>query len=202
MKTVVIEAQARDSVGKKDAAHLRRAGHVPCVLYGDKQACVHFHAHKNSFKDIIFSPDFVTAEVKVSGNSYNAFIKAAQYNPVTDELQHVDFQLLQPNHPVVIELPLKLQGLAVGVQAGGKLLQKVRRLKVKAMPEKLIAEIKVDVSKLEVGKSIRVRDLELTGIEVLVPPATPLASVEITRALRAAAAAAAAAATSAGKKKK
>lgn len=202
MKTVVIEAQSRDAVGKRNAANLRRNGHVPCVLYGEKQECVHFHAHQKAFKSIITSPDFVAAEVQVDGKSYHAFLKQAQYSPITDELQHADFQLLQENHPVIIELPLKLHGLAVGVQAGGKLLQKMRRLRVKAMPDKLISEIIVDVTKLEVGKSIRVRDLNLDGIEALVPAATPIASVEITRALRAAAAAAAAAAASAGKKKK
>lgn len=202
MKTVVIEAQARQLLGKKSSADLRRADQVPCILYGDKQECVHFSAHKGAFKAIITSPDFVAAEVQVNGKSYSAFLKDAQYSPITDEIQHADFQLLQPNHPVIIELPLKLKGLAVGVQAGGKLLQKVRRIKVKAMPDKLISEITVDVTPLEVGKSIRVRDLKLDGIEVLMQPAIPLASVEITRALRAAAAAAAAAAASAGKKKK
>ncbi len=143
MKSVVIEAQARESVGKKNAADLRRDGQVPCVLYGDKQECVHFYAPKNAFKPITTSPNFMSAEINVNGKTYSAFLKDAQYSPITDELQHADFQLLQPNHPVIIELPLKLKGLAVGVQAGGKLLQKVRRIKVKAMPDKLISEINV-----------------------------------------------------------
>lgn len=201
MSSVKIDAQLRENLGKSASRNLRKNGQVPCVIYGEKgDACVHISAPSVAFKPIITSPNFVSAKVCVDGKEYDAFIKEAQYSPLTDELQHVDFQVLSPGHPILTELPIRLSGLALGVKAGGRLLQKMRKMRVKAMPEKLVSEVVVDVSNLEVGKSVRVRDVKIEGIEFLISPATPIASVEITRALRAAAAAAAAAST--GKKKK
>ncbi len=203
MNTVTIDAQLRQDLGKSASRALRRQGQVPCVLYGSNgSSCIHFSAPAKAFNPIITSPNFVAAKIVVEGKEHDAFIKDAQYDSLTDDLQHVDFQVLTPGHPILTELPIRLNGLAAGVKAGGRLLQKMRKMRVKAMPEKLVSEVVVDVTNLEVGKSVRVRDVKIEGVEFLLSPATPIASVEITRALRAAAAAAAAAAASAGKKKK
>ena len=201
MKGIVIEGQLRTDLGKRHNKTLRADGSVPCVLYGGGEN-VHFYAAEVAVKNIIYNSHFTTADIQVEGKTYSAFIKEAQFHPVTDKVQHIDFQLLVPGHPVVTNLPVSLHGLAVGVKAGGKLLQKVRQVKVKAMPDKLVSEIKVDVTHLEVGKSVRIRDINYEGIQIMMSPAIPIASVEITRALRAAAAAAAAAATGAKGKKK
>lgn len=201
MEGIVVEGQIRTDVGKKSTKAVRNEEMVPCVLYGNGEN-IHFQAPITAFKKLIYTPYFNAADLRIDGKSYRAFIKDSQFHPVTDKLLHLDFQMLIPGQPVITDLPITLHGLAVGVKAGGKLLQKVRKVRVKALPEKLLSEIKVDVSHLEVGKSVRVRDIVSDGLQVMMSPAVPLASVEITRALRAAAAAAAAAAKAPKGKKK
>ncbi|MEZ4886961.1 MAG: 50S ribosomal protein L25/general stress protein Ctc [Chitinophagales bacterium] len=198
MKAIAIEGTIRNSSGKKAAKEVRREDMVPCVVYGGEEN-VHFSAPMSAIRPLIYTPDFNTISVTVEGKTYSTIIKDFQSHPVTDSIMHVDFQELVPNRPIFTEIPVRLTGLAKGVKAGGKLMLKMRTLKVKALPENLVSEIKVDVTPLEVGKSVRVRSVNIEGIEVMNSPATPIASVDITRALRSAAAAAATAAAAAAK---
>jgi large subunit ribosomal protein L25 len=86
---------------------------------------------------------------------------------------------------VTVELPIRFDGVSAGLKAGGKLMQKLRRVKIKATPENLIDEIALDVTSLQLGQSIRVRDIKAgEGIEILNSPGIPIASVEIPRALK------------------
>jgi len=189
MKNIVIEASLRTDTGKKSTKAVRKNNQVPCVLYGGK-GNVHFSADAKAFKELFYKPEFSTAEIKIDGNSYKAFVKASQFHPVNDNLLHVDFQELVPGQTVLTEIPIRLEGLAIGVKAGGKLNLKLRKLKVKTQPKYLVPEIVVNVEHLELSKSVRVREVKMEGFEFVNPPAVPIASVEITRALRAAAAAA------------
>lgn len=189
MKTITVEGQLRKEVGKKATKAIRSAHGVPCVLYGSDQN-VHFSAGQKAVKPLIYTPDFQKAAIQVEGKTYTAIVKDLQFHPVTDELLHLDFQELVEGRKVLVELPVRLVGLAKGVRAGGKLLQKMRTVKVKTLPKYLVSEIVVNVDDLELGRSVRVRDIDLGGVEFVTPEATPIASVEITRALRSAAAAA------------
>jgi large subunit ribosomal protein L25 len=191
MKTVSIIGEARASTGKRNTKDLRNKNHVPCVLYGGNEN-IHFSALERAFKPILTTPDLVVAQIEVEGKTYQAILKDSQFDPIKDKPLHLDFQELVPGHAVNTELPIRLTGMAIGVKAGGRLLQKVRKLLVKAMPESLVSEIIVGVEHLDVGKSIRVRDIQLPGVQILNSPALPIASVEITRAIRSAQAAAAA----------
>lgn len=189
MKNIVIEASLRTDTGKKSTKALRKNNLVPCVLYGGK-GNIHFSADVRAFKELLYKPEFSTAEIQIDGSSYKAFVKDSQFHPVNDNLLHVDFQELIEGQSVLTEIPIRLEGLAIGVKAGGKLNLKLRKLKVKTQPQYLVPEIVVNVAHLELSKSVRVRDVNMEGIEFVNPPAVPIASVEITRALRAAAAAA------------
>ncbi len=191
MKTVSIIGEARASTGKRNTKDLRNKNHVLCVLYGGNEN-IHFSALERAFKPILTTPDLVVAQIEVEGKTYQAILKDSQFDPIKDKPLHLDFQELVPGHAVNTELPIRLTGMAIGVKAGGRLLQKVRKLLVKAMPESLVSEIIVGVEHLDVGKSIRVRDIQLPGVQILNSPALPIASVEITRAIRSAQAAAAA----------
>lgn len=189
METVAINGTQKTANGKKAAKAIRRTGAVPCVIYGGAKE-VHFTAQEIAFKSLIFSSDFKLAEITVDNNSYKCILKDAQFHPVKDNLMHVDFLELKPNHPVKLEIPVRFKGVSPGVKSGGKLMQKLRKLKIKTTPEKLIDEVTFDISALELGASIRVRDLEaIEGIEVMNSPGIPVASVEIPRALRSAEAA-------------
>ncbi len=190
MKSLAIEGTARELGGKKLAKQVRREGLVPCVMYGGKEN-LHFSTSASDLRPLIYTADFHTVNVNIGGQTYNAILKSLQTHPVTDAIMHVDFQQLIEDRPVFAEIPIRLVGLASGVKDGGKLITKMRKLKIKAFPKDLVSEVKVDVTALEVGKSVRVQDVQIDGVQFMNAAPTPIASVEITRALRSAAAAAA-----------
>lgn len=200
MKAKAIEGTIRNTSGKKSAKNIRREGMVPCVIYGGEET-IHFSTPIAALRPLINTPDFNTVSITVEGKTYDTVIKTYQEHPVTDNLIHVDFQELVADRPIYTEVPIRLKGLAIGVKNGGKLMLKMRSLKVKALPKDLISEIPVDVSKLEVGKSVRVQSVNIEGVQIMNAPASPIASVDITRALKSAAAAAAKEEKKAAKKK-
>ncbi|MEM8585085.1 MAG: 50S ribosomal protein L25 [Bacteroidota bacterium] len=191
MEVVAIDAQAREDLGKKAAKATRRDGGVPAVLYGQTDP-VHFTLNPLAVRPLVYTPDFKVAEVNLDGKSHKAIVKDIQFHPVTDEIQHIDFLSLTDGHPVKVAVPVKFVGTSPGVRGGGKLQQVMRRIKIKATPEKLVDHLVLSIEGLELGQSIRVRDIDVPeGIEVLNPGASPVATVEIPRALRSAATAAA-----------
>lgn len=183
MKSIVLEATLRTDNGKKAANHLRKAGEVLCNLYGGEQA-IAFSAPYNSFTPIVYTPDFFKVELKLDGKSYTALVKEIQYHPVTDKLLHIDFLELIPNKEIFADIPVILTGQAAGVKAGGKLVQKLRKVKVKATPENLVDKIELNVESLKLGKSIKVKNISQANLTIVNPGSVPVASVEIPRALR------------------
>ncbi len=200
MQVVNIKGEIRTALGKKGAKATRNQGLIPCVLYGGDEV-VHFSTTLNEVRHLIYTPDFKVAQVEVDGKPFRCIVKDKQFHPVNDQVIHLDFLRLAEGHPVKVEVPVRFKGVSPGVKAGGKLLQKMRTVKLKALPENIIDEITVDISQLELGQSIRVRDIQAgDGVEVLNAPGIPVATVEIPRALRSAQQAAAAAAAPPKKK--
>ncbi len=184
MQTVAIEGTKRQDVGTKYAKAVRREGNVPCVVYGGENV-LHFHAHKNAFKTLIYTPDFKLAEISLGGSTIKSIIKDIQFHPVTDEIMHIDFVELVPNKKVKVVVPVRITGSAPGVKVGGKLQQIIRSVKIETTPEQLIDHVTVDVSELGLGSVVRIRDIQaVDGVEITNPPAIPVASVEVPRALR------------------
>lgn len=191
MNVVAISGEARTDLGKKATKAVRGAGLIPAVLYGGDEV-IHFTTVHSDVKPLVFTPEFHVAEIEVDGTKYRCIVKEVQWHPVTDEITHIDFLRLVDGHPIKLEVPVQFTGSAPGVRAGGKLQQTVRRIKIKTVPEKMVNQLTVDISSLELGQSVRVRDIDvIEGIEVLTQPGTPLAIIEIPRALRSAATAAA-----------
>ncbi len=186
MQTVAIEGKLRSEFGKKASKATRREGLVPCVAYG-KDKVIHFSAKPKAFKSLIYTPDFKVAELNIEGETHRAIIKDSQFHPVTDELLHLDFLLLIEGQSIVTQIPVRTTGVAPGVKLGGKLMQPTRRLKIKTTPENLVDHLTVDISDLDLGKSVRVRDVKaIDGIQIMTSPGIPLVAVEIPRALRSA----------------
>ncbi|WMX14852.1 MULTISPECIES: 50S ribosomal protein L25/general stress protein Ctc [unclassified Aureispira] len=186
MKTIALSGTSRTELGKKSTKALRNAGLVPCVLYGGEKN-LHFSLTTKALRDLIYTNEFRTAEVELDGAKYNAIIKTVQFHPVTDAIQHVDLLELVEGQSVKAEIPIKLVGTAKGVKVGGVLMQKIRKVKVKTTPDKLSSFIEVNVEHLMLGKSIRVREIQVEeGIEIMNAGGIPLASVEVPRALRSA----------------
>lgn len=200
MQVVNIKGEIRTALGKKGAKATRNQGLIPCVLYGGDEV-VHFATTLNEVRQLIYTPDFKVAEVEVDGKPFRCIVKDKQFHPVNEQIIHLDFLRLAEGHLVKVEVPIRFKGTSPGVKSGGKLIQNVRKVKIKALPENIIDEVTVDISNLELGQSFRIRDIKLgEGIEVLNAPGVPVATVEIPRALRSAQQAAAAAATPAKKK--
>lgn len=186
MKTIEIVAELRSATGSKSAKDSRNAGNIPCVIYGGGEN-IYFEAPYNSFRDLIYTSELRKASIKIGENTYEAIIKEYQEHPVTDKVMHIDFQELKEGKAVKLEIPLRFVGLAAGVREGGKLLEQMRKVKVMATPAALSSFIEVSVDSLELGKSLRVRDIPATeGVQIMASPSIPIASVEIPRALRSA----------------
>ena len=196
MKTITIEGQLRTEMGKKATRQLRSQGLVPGVIYGGTQE-VSFAAPVLAFKPIVYTPDFLLVEVKVAGKSYKCILKDLQFDKVSDHLAHVDFLELVQDRPVIATIPVKFTGTSQGVKDGGRLITKVKSLKVKSLPQHLKENIEVDITTLELNGNIRVEDVKEPNYEILNSPRIPIASVVMTRQLKQEEAAAPAAAAAA-----
>ncbi len=183
MKSITIEGQLRTESGKKATRQLRSQKMVPGVIYGGSQE-INFSAPATAFKDIVYTPDFMLADVVIDGNSYRCIMKDLQFHKVTDQLLHVDFLELVEDKKVIATLPLNYIGTPAGVKAGGKLVTKMKSLKVKVLPKYLKEHIDVNIEKLELNENIRVEDVVMDNMEVLNSPRIPIASVTMTRQLK------------------
>lgn len=201
MEVVKVNGIVREGLGKVATKANRKSETIPCVLYGGNEN-VHFTTTWSEVRHLIYTPDFKAAELTVGGTTTKAILKEVQFHPATEQIMHIDFLRLTPNTPIKVSIPLTLRGTSPGVKAGGKLIQSVRKVKVKCMPEVLVDELSLDISKLELGQTARVREIDpVAGIEMMMPPAVPVVLIEIPRALRSAAAAEAKAAAGGTKKK-
>lgn len=180
MKTVSMSGSLRENVGKKDAKMNRKLGKVPCVLYGGKEQ-IHFIADEKDFVKIIFTPEVFIIKLSINTKEYNAVLQDVQYHPVTDKILHVDFLEILSGKPVIIGLPVVIEGSAIGVLGGGQLVKKIRKLKVKAFVEHLPNNIVLDITNLDIGDSIKVKDISRENLEFLDIPNAEIVGVKVTR---------------------
>jgi len=180
MKKVSLSGSLRENVGKKDAKKVRRAGNVPCVLYGGKQQ-IHFEVDSFSFGKIIFTPETFVIELNLDGKIYNALLQDVQYHPVSDSALHADFLEVIPGKPIVSALPIRMVGDSPGVIAGGKLQQKIRKMRVRGIVENLPEEILIDISKLKIGDSIKVKAVKVENVDMLDIPNSVVVMVKAAR---------------------
>ena len=183
MKTITIEGQLRTESGKKATRQLRSQQLVPAVIYGGKEE-INFSAPMPSFKNLVYTSEFLIADIKIDGNSYRCILKDLQFDKVSDALIHIDFLELVENKKVVANLPLKYVGTPVGVKAGGKLVTKMKSIKVKCLPKDLKEFIEVDINKLALNENLRVEDIPAEHMEIMNSPRIPIASVTMTRQLK------------------
>ncbi len=191
METIAINGTPRTELGKKATRALRKAGNVPCNLYGGKET-LNFYAPVSAFKKLIYTPEFRLAEISLGGKTYKAIVKESQFEPVKDTLLHIDFQELVDNVKVKVSVPLHLSGTPRGVANGGKLEQVLKRVSIIALPKDLPSHITVDVTSMDNGDIKRLRDISVPGVTFLLADSNPLARVNVPRQVKEDAAAAAA----------
>jgi large subunit ribosomal protein L25 len=183
MNSITIEGQLRTGTGKSATRQLRSQELVPGVIYGGAEE-INFVAPAKALRPLVYTPSFQLAEVNVDGKTYRCILKDLQFDRVSDELLHVDLLELVEDKKVIATIPLKYVGVAAGVKAGGRLVTKMKALKVKTYPKYLKEQIEVNVEAIEIGGNIRVEDVKTENYEVLNSPRIPIASVVTTRALR------------------
>jgi large subunit ribosomal protein L25 len=180
MKTIEIKAVSRDQFGKKSSNSLRAEGNVPCVMYREKEN-LHFYAHQNVFRGLVYTPEVFLVNLIVDGKNYHAVMKDLQFHPVSDQLQHIDFMQVFDDKPVIIDIPLKITGESSGVKAGGKLRIKRRSLKVKGLVKDLPEHLTVDITNIEIGQSVKIGDLSYDKLEVMDNKRAMIVSVDVSR---------------------
>ena len=195
MKEINIKGTARTEFGKKSARALRKTDAVPCNLYGNmknengESISLPFTTTNAELRNLIYSPDIYAVNLDIDGKSYKAVMREIQFHPVKDNVLHVAFYEVNDVHPIVMEVPIKLNGLAEGVKAGGRLAASVRKLKVKAVYTQIPERLDIDVTSLGLGKTIKVGELHFEGLELVTSKDVVVCQVKMTRGARAAAAA-------------
>ena len=186
MKSFELKGEVRKDLGKKASKLVRKEGEVPCVLYGGDEI-VHFNVTKEAIRKLIYTPEIFLVNLTIGGKVCNAILKDLQFHPVTDNLLHVDFYQVVADKPIVMEVPVTLEGLAEGVKSGGKLSLELRKLKVKGLYNYIPDKLNINVENLGLGKTIQVGDLSFDNLELISAKNNVVCSVKLTRAARGAA---------------
>ena len=180
MKTIEIKGSFRTELGKKSSKELRKSGNVPCVIYG-KEKNIHFFAHENSFKNLVYTHAAHLVKLNIDDKVYKSVLKDMQFHPVKDNILHADFIEIHDNKPVVINIPIKVSGDSVGVIAGGKLSIKRRTLKVKGLADDLPETLPINITDLKIHEGIKVGELSYDKIELLDPKKSMVLTIATSR---------------------
>ncbi|MCQ2225990.1 MAG: 50S ribosomal protein L25/general stress protein Ctc [Paludibacteraceae bacterium] len=181
MKTFELKGASRTATGKKEVKALRATGVIPCNLYG-AGANTNFQVNVEDVRKLIYSPEIFVVNLNIDGKECKAIMKELQFHPVSDKVLHMDFLQVSDSKEIVMNVPVKLQGLAEGVRLGGKLQQEMRYLKVKGLYTNIPEFLTVNVEKLGLGKTIQVRDLSYDNLTILSGQVNVVAGVKATRA--------------------
>jgi large subunit ribosomal protein L25 len=183
MKSIAISGSLRENVGKRDAKELRYQGLVPAVLYGGKNQ-IHFSVSAADLRSLVYTPEVSFVALEIGGVKAQAIIQDVTFHALTDLPLHIDFLELDEKKPVVMQIPVKLTGTSPGVKIGGKLVQKLRKLRVKALPKDMPQYVEVSITKLEVGKSVGVGELQFDNFKIMNNADDTIVSVTMSRALK------------------
>lgn len=184
MKTFKLTAQPRTDLGKKAAKELRKSNLIPVVLNGDGKEAIHLTVSQDDVRKLVYTPDIFAIELTVEGNTSMAVLKDLQFHPVKDTILHMDLLSVTPEKPVTMEVPVKLEGHAEGVKAGGKLNLSMKKLKVKAPYTEIPERLLINVDNLGLGKTLQVGELHFEGLELMNAKNAVVCAVQLTRAAR------------------
>jgi large subunit ribosomal protein L25 len=188
MEIIALQGHRKEGSGKEEAKKIRRNGQIPAVMYrsGGGEA-IQFSLNVSDIRHLVYTSKFKMAEITVNGATHKCIVKDIQFHPVTDTVLHLDFLELVPGVKFKATVPLRFAGQAPGVKEGGKFIPRMRQVNILTTPDKAVDEVSADISAMELGSTIRVRDITpIEGVEITNTIAVPIASIEIPRALKAA----------------
>lgn len=187
MKTFQLNAQVREGKGKKEAKTLRKQGLLPAVIYGDGKEATMLTIKEKDLRNLVYTPDIYVIELNMGAETRTCILQDIQFHPVTDHILHVDLLEVSKEKPITMEVPVVLDGHSVGVRAGGNLTLDMRKLRVKALYENIPERLHIDVTKLQIGKTIQVGELSFDNLELLNAKNAVVCAVRVTRTSRSAA---------------
>ncbi len=168
MDVITLEAQPRE-VGKKTARATRRAGNVPCILYGHRVEPVAFQVPEKSLHPLIYTQETHLITVNLDSNSWECVVKDIAFHPITDRPMHADFQVLQEGEQVTLSVPVRYLGTAIGHTQGGNLSFMLHELEVSCLPNDIPSYIDVDITEVGIGDAIHVGELEIENVDIHAP---------------------------------
>lgn len=180
MKTVALTGELRSELGSKYSRAMRNEGKVPCVLYGGGEH-IHFFVYSPDFKALVYTPNMYKVQLTIEGKKYIAILHDMQFHPVNEAILHADFLAVDEKKPVTVSIPVTVAGNSPGVRAGGKLIQKIQRLKVKGLISNIPDSIVVNIDALDLGQSTKVKNISIPNIEILDNKDNAVVSVKMTR---------------------
>lgn len=180
MKTVALTGELRSELGSKSSRALRNEGKVPCVLYGGSEL-VHFFIYSPDFKNLVYTPNMYKVQLTIEGKKYQAILQDMQFHPVNEAIIHADFLLVDDQKQVTVSIPVKVTGNSPGVRSGGKLIQKVMRLKVKGLISNIPDSVDVNIDTLDLGQSIKIKQISIPNIDILDSKDNAIVTVKMTR---------------------
>ena len=183
MKTVEIIGYYRANLGKTESKRLRGESFVPCVMYGGKEQ-IHFSSPMILFRDLVYTPEACFVELNIEGDIKKAILQDIQFHPVSEVILHAYFLELFDEKMVKMSIPIRTVGVAPGVQTGGKLVMKMPKINISALPANMPDFIEVDISALELGKTFKVGQLQAKNYDILTSPLVSICSIEVPRAMR------------------
>lgn len=183
MKTIEIIGYKRANLGKLEARRLRGDGNVPCVLYGGKEQ-VHFYAPMILFRDLVYTPEAAFIKLNIEGDEYEAILQDVQFHPVNELILHADFLELHEDRLIKMDIPVQFNGIAPGIQQGGKLMVNLRKVHIQALPKDMPERIDLDISGLELGNSVKIGDIETKNFTLLNSPRVSIATISIPRLMK------------------
>ncbi|MBQ2192441.1 MAG: 50S ribosomal protein L25 [Prevotella sp.] len=195
MREIALNGQKRTDTGKKASKLLRKEGLVPCNLYGEKKGenglpeALAFSIPMAELRKAIYTPHVYVMNITIDGALHVAIVKELQFHPTTDALLHADFYEVTESKPITVGIPVKLNGLAQGVRDGGRINLSIRKINVTAPYKNIPETLDIDVTNLQLGKSIKVGELSFEGLDIATSPEVVVCSVKATRASRSAASA-------------
>lgn len=212
MKTYQLSAEPRTNLGKKAAKALREENLIPVVLNGGEPVALPFTGtlkpgeklveiannrgiittdlvvKAEDVRKLLYTPDIFAIELTVNGEKKNAVLREIQFHPVKDTVLHIDLLEVTDKKPVVMEVPVQLEGHAEGVKAGGKLSLSMKKIKVKALYTAIPERVVINIDHLGLGKTLQIGDLHFEGLELMNAKNAVVCAVQLTRAARGAAA--------------
>ena len=180
MRTVSLSGSLRENVGKKDAKALRKAELVPCVMYGGEEQ-IHFSLAAKDFKQILFTKESFIINITIDGKSYNSILQDVQYHPVNDSVLHADFLFVKEDKAISVNIPVKLEGTPAGVMRGGKMKQKLQKVRVCGLSKDIPEVITLQIASMNIGDSIKVKDLAMEGLKFMSQPTDIIVEVSTAR---------------------